>query len=836
MSDEFTEDMDAPEMRQLEWDGERIDFGEALRDRGIIYARKTITDRALPDVRDGLKPVHRRIIFAMFEMGLKPTAKPKKSSKIVGDTMGAYHPHGDTSIYGAMGLLAQDFKLTQPLIRGYGEWGSPDSNPAAPRYTEATLSAAGWTMATDLNEQIVRYVPTYDEENREPTVLPMPFPNLLVNGTSGMAYGMACDYPTHNMAEAIDAALLVADDENVSLKKILKKMPGPDFPGGGIVVNPENLPGIYEKGQGTVKLQAKFHVEGASSSQPKIVITELPYQSGYKKLVKEIKEANAKTKVFEELLPDSEALNNYSSDETGMHIEIACRRGADVNQLLQELLKLSTFQRTIKFNFNAIVEREGVIRPQHLSLMQILQEFVQFRRVVITRRLELERRDHLKRIHELDGVIAALDMIDEVIRIIRSSKNTDIAREKLMKAVKYKLDGARKSQFIDEDQARYILNIRLAKLTQLDQFELRAERDQRRARVVEINAILDDPVQLNTMIKSELAAMRDQFGRPRSTLLQTIDTSASLDEIAAASQRPAEDVTVFVTRAGSVLVQPHRGRRQSVNAPIKMTGSDQLVAVIDTMSDADLIAVTSSGDAHLLLISDAELQTTKGSGDALVNLRGEKIAGVYQEQPDQDFLVMVTRDGKLKRIHRETLAQVSPEGVPAYRVDDDDEIVAVLQHAAGSELMIATAQGQLLRTALDKLRPTKGGAAGGRDAIKLREGDTVIGAQIARGHGLLTVHATGMGKRVKLDEYPVKGVATGGVQSASCDKPTRQPAGLVTGVHILPAKGELQIITSRGAYHTLKLSALDPVARAVVSRPLIELAEGESIVRISTEG
>jgi DNA gyrase subunit A len=817
------------ELQMLEWSGERIDFAEALRDRGIIYARKTITDRALPDVRDGLKPVQRRIVYAMFEMNLHPNAKPKKSSKIVGDTMGAYHPHGDTSIYGAMARLAQSFQMTLPLVRGYGQWGNPDANPAAPRYTEATLSHAGWSVAQDLNSQIVRFVPTYDEENEEPSVLPLPFPNLIVNGTSGMAYGMACEYPPHNLSEAIDAALLVADDENVSLKKLMRKLPGPDFPGGGIIVNPENLPDIYETGNGTIKLQAKFYVDNPGSSHPKIVITELPYQSGFKKLVAQIKAANAKSGAFEDLAFDG--LDNFSDDANGMHIEIKCKRGGDVNQLLQDLMKLSTFQRTISFNFNAIVEHEGIIRPQHLNLVGLLREFVQFRREVVTKRLELERAKLLKRIHELNGVIAALDVIDEVIRIIRGSKNTEAAKTALMKAVKYRPEGERKARYIDELQAQYILALRLARLTQLDQFELREERDQKRARVAEIDVILASAELLNELIKSELKELRDQFAAPRRTLLQSIDTTASLEEIAAASQRPAEEVTAFVTRSGKVLLQPVKGRRQSQSAPIKVASGDEIVAALDTLSDADLIAITEQGDAHLVMLSDSE-PVSRGSGDDLIRIRAsDRVAGIYQETEGVDYLVMVTRLGKLKRIHRETLSQVNPDGVPAYRVDDGDEIVAVVPHGEGADLMIATAQGQLLRTPLDKLRPTKGGAAGGRDAIKLREGDHVIGALAAvAGSDILTVHEAGHGKRVAEREYPVKGIATGGVASASPDKPTRHPAGPVAYVAAVSSAKKLTVraVTAKGKI--VEFAVDEAVARAVVSRPLAGVEGSDRVV------
>jgi DNA gyrase subunit A len=817
---------DGGEFRPLAWAGEKVDFADALRDRGIIYARKTILDRALPDVRDGLKPVQRRILFAMFEMGLKPNRKPKKSAKIVGDVMGSYHPHGDSSIYEAMARMAQDFQLNVPLVRGYGEWGSPDDSAAAMRYTEASLSLAGWEAVRHVDPALVRYQENFDGQEQEPTVLPMPFPNILVNGNSGMAYGMTSSYPPHNLAEVMDAALLVADDENVSLKKVMRKLPGPDFPGGGVVTNPDDMHEIYATGRGTVWQQAKFHIENASSSQPKIVVTELPYQVGYGALVESIIKVMEKEAGFEDIADDG--VEDYSSDAGGMRIEITCRRGGDVGGLLRDLLKLKTFRRPIGCMFNAIVEHGGIVRPQRLTLLQILREFVTFRRQLRTRRLEMERDEHLLQVHRLDGIIAALDVIDEVIRIIRTSKDTPAAKATLMRKIKYKPHGKGRATLIDEQQAQWILDLRLARLTQLNQAELVAERTERLERLEVIERILATPAELNELVKDEMKAVRDEFGAARQTHMTAIDTAASLEEITAASQKPAEAVTAWISSSGRVLAQPHKGRRASSSAPIKASADSPIACVLEASSDSDLIVITDQGTALLASLIDTE-PARSGAGDEIVRTQGERVVGAWVDDandPAQAYVVMVTEQGKLKRIPREAIASVDRDGVPAYRVDDGDHIVAVVPHGDGQELMIATAAGQLLRTPLDKLRPTKGGAAGGRDAIKLRAGDRVVGALLAAAGALVSVHERGHAKQVAMSEYPAKGIATGGVASAMIDKPKNQPAGEVVAVFASNGKaGSLRVATAGGKLVEMGLEA--PVARAVISRPALMLSRGD---------
>lgn len=816
-------------LHMFEWSGETISFEDALFERAHKYAAKTIIDRALPDVRDGLLPVVRRFLFAMHELGLgRANVKPKKSAKIVGDTMGAYHPHGDKSIYDSLVRFAQDWQMSLPLVKGQGNFGSIDNDPAAAmRYTEAKLSEAGRTIVQDLNEHIIAYAPNYDGSTVEPTVLPMAFPNLLVNGMSvGIAYILTCAFPPHNLAEAIDAALLVADDPNVSLKRVMRKMPAPDFPGGGIIINPENLESIYETGRGTIIQQAQFHIEQVTASQQAVIVTEMPYQIGSGILAQAITKAWQEGKITEmSTLPEDQ------TDKTGMRVAVKCKRGGSIETLTAQLLKLPQMRKTITFNFTAIVDGY----PKTLSLIELLRHFINFRHEVVTKRLERELVERHARLLKVLAYIAASDVIDKVIKTIRGAENTETARKELVKFLRYTPHGKKKSVPISEDQAQAILDLRLSRLTKLNQFELREEAKQLATRIDEINAILKSKTGVMDIVKDELRQTKKQFAAPRQTVIHeggAVQMVNGRREIAIVSAE-AEDVTVYVARSGNALVQPVKGRRAGSGIPLQLRGSDELAGVVNTSTDKPVMLVSDTGTAYRVQLADVPLSSRSSTGQSLIALpKGDSMAGIFVENERDTHLLMITQHGQLKRIKiDEVLGNAHAGGVPAYGVPAGDRIVSVLPHADGDEVLIATAQGQVLRLDTSKnMRPVKTGSAGGVAGMKLKDGDEVVSACVVdpAAESLLTVHETGMGKRVKLDDYPVKGRATGGVHSSATDKPAKNPAGNIVMIACVPKKGDVQAITRRGSIVPLDYKRTPIVARAVIAKPAFDLGPGDA--------
>ena len=557
---------------QFRWDGEQVDYSDAMLDRGRAYGSYVITSRAIPDVRDGLKPVQRRIIVAMDDLGLRSDRKYSKSAKTVGTVIGNYHPHGDTAVYDAMVRMAQPWQSNLPLIDGQGNWGNLNNEApaAAQRYTESRLAAPASDFLSDLRPEVVDYEWNFDETGQMPSVLPVTFPNLLVNGSMGVAWAMACSIPPHNTAEVLSAALLVLDDPDVSTDKLLKVMPGPDLPGGGIVVNPDNLRAIYQTGRGTVLVQGRFE---QLPGQQTLRITELPYQVSAKSIVEQAVQGAKDGKITEIFTAE---LPKNLTDAAGVDVQVKCKRGGSIDKLTQELLQHTRLRDTLAFNLTVLVEGA----PQTLSLRAILQHFVNFRRQVVTRRLEHERDVLLKRLHLLLAERAAADVIDRVVQIIRTADDDDDSKRKLIAELRYVPHGQTAPVPIDDIQAQHIIDMALKKINALNQLKINEELGTKAARVDEITGILLAEGGVNDIVRSELKQTRKQFGQPRRTVIpnsEAVDamaanaTAASNGKLIAIAAAPAEDVWAYIASNGATLLSPQTGKPVA-SSPLRVAG------------------------------------------------------------------------------------------------------------------------------------------------------------------------------------------------------------------------------------------------------------------------
>jgi DNA gyrase subunit A len=809
------------------WDGEQVDYSDALFARGRSYGSYVNTSRALPDARDGLKPVQRRIIVAMDDLGIRSDRKYSKSARTVGHVIGTYHPHGDTAVYDAMVRMAQPWQSNLPLIDGQGNWGNLNNEApaAAQRYTECRLSPAASEFLTDLRPEIISYEANFDETRQMPTVLPVTFPNLLVNGSMGVGWAMACSVPPHNTAEVVNAALLVLDDPDVPIEKLLKVLPGPDLPGGGIVVNPQNLQSIYETGRGTVMVQGRIE---QLPGQQVLKISELPYQVSAKSIVEQAVEGAKNGKITE--IYTAELPKNLT-DANGIDVQVKCKRGGSIQRLTHELVEHTKLRDTLAFNFTVLVDNV----PQTLSLHQILKCFVDFRAEVVTKRLEYEREILRRRLHLLLAEQAAAKVIDRVVAIIRGAKDDDDSRAKLMAQLRYVPHGAARPVPIDEVQAQHILEMALKRINALNRFRIDEEIQQKGARIDEITAVLGSADGVTSIVREELKDVRKRFGRPRRTVIsagatteagEVIITNGKPKTVVLASA-PAQDTWAYVTTDGSALVSPRSGKASS-SVPIRLAGSASLVAVIATRSDQRLLLFSELGQAARVNLSDQPVSRT-GPGKPVLSLPGpDRIAAAFSGD-DAPYYLLVSAGGQVKRIPAKTVASANTGGIICCRVPDGDRIVAVVPHEEEDNILVAKAGGQVLRIETGtRLRSVPTGAAGMVAGVKLEPGDRVVCAVRAEGTSLLSVHASGMALAVPITEYPVKGRATAGVQSALTDRPAKCPAGDLALVACQSPTGELWVFTDRGGLYQVREQDNPLVRRATNSRAFLPLGPGEA--------
>ena len=776
----------------------------------IEYAMSVIVGRALPDVRDGLKPVHRRILYSMYESGLTSDKPFKKSATCVGDVLGKYHPHGDASVYDAMVRLAQNFSMRYMLVDGHGNFGDVDGNPpAAYRYTEARMSKIANEMLRDIDKETVDWDPNFDESLEEPRVLPARFPNLLVNGSSGIAVGMATNIPPHNLKEVINAAICVLDDPECTLADLMEHVKGPDFPTRGIIMGRSGIRAAYATGRGKVVLRARTEFEEFGKDRTRIIVTELPYQVNRTMLIK-----NMADQVKDKRLEGISDIRN-ESDRNGMRIVIELKKDANPQVVLNTLFKQTALQTNFSIIMLALVDDQK--QPRILSLRQILDEYLAHQKEVIIRRTRFDLKKAQERAHLLEGLLIAQDNIDEVIRIIRSAY--DDAKEKLMERFG-----------LDEIQAQAILDMRLKALQGLDREKLQAEYDELQERIAYFNRLLEDEGLQKQVLKEELAAIRDKYGDDRVTEIQEI-----ADEIDVEDLIEEEQCVFTLTEAGYI-------KRTPVSEYTAQSKGGMGKKGITTREEdwvTDLF--TASTHDHILFFTDkGRVFRKKGyqipesgkaaKGTNLINIlqieQGERVQAMlhYREaNEEQVCLFMVTKNGTVKRLPVVTLKNLKNVGIRALTLEEGDQLIRVLETNDESEVLIATADGQAIRFPVSTVRPMGREAVGVR-GILLKGEDAVVGAGvIAEGTQVLSVTEKGYGKSTPVEEYRITGRGGVGIRNYAVTDKT----GPVIGVRIVDQSEDLLLVTQSGILIRTPVEAIRSAGRAT---------QGVIVMRFKEEG
>ena len=789
----------------------------------IEYAMSVIVGRALPDVRDGLKPVHRRILYTMYESGLTSDKPFKKSATCVGDVLGKYHPHGDASVYDAMVRLAQNFSMRYMLVDGHGNFGSVDGDPpAAYRYTEARLSKLSNEMLRDIEKDTVNWDPNFDESRKEPRVLPSRFPNLLVNGSSGIAVGMATNIPPHNLTEVINACICVLDDPEATLPDMMEHLSGPDFPTGGIIMGRSGIRAAYATGRGKIVIRARTEFEEFGKDRTRIIVTELPYQVNKRQLIKKIAE-----QVKDKRLDGISDLRD-ETDRNGMRMVIELKKDANPQVVLNNLFKQTELQSTFGIILLALVDDQK--QPRILSLRMILDEYLNFQMEVLTRRTQYELKKARERVHLLEGLLIAQDNIDEVIRIIRSAY--DDAKEKLCERFG-----------LDDVQAQAILDMRLKALQGLDREKLQGEYDELQERIHYYLELLAEPEKLKAVLREELIAIRDKFGDSRKTEIQDVEDEIDIEDLI------EEETCAFtISNQGYVKRMPvdtyrtqGRGGR-GVNA--QNLKEEDFVKSLNVASTHDhILFFTDKGRVHHRKGFQIPEAGRTARGTAMVNilplLPEESVTAmvITREFHEHEYLMMVTRKGTVKRIPFIALSTNRKTGIRAITLDEDDQLVNVMRTEGDDHILIATAQGMAICFHEDDVRPMGRDAAGVR-GISLGEGDYVVGAEKAEaGKTLLTVTENGYGKRTELSEYLRTGADGEKTAQSRGGKGLKNynitpKTGLVAGCRVVSDSDDVMLIENGGVIIRVPASQINIYKRDVQGVIVMRIEEGNSLVAI----
>src|SRR4051795_8155998 len=800
-----------------------VSIEDEMKRSYMDYAMSVIIGRALPDVRDGLKPAHRRVLYAMRAMGLSSGRPYRKCAKIVGEVIGNFHPHGDAPAYDTLVRLAQDFNMRYLLVDGQGNFGSVDGDPpAAYRYTEARLEKLAEEMMGDLDKETVDFVPNYDETTEEPTVLPTTFPNLLVNGSAGIAVGMATNIPPHNMREVIDGVIGVIEQRGQSrdarLKAVLRAVPGPDFPTGGVIVGRQGIFPAYTTGRGAITVRARATTEESKKGdRVSLVITEIPYQVNKKRLIENIAEL-----VREKTIEGISDLRD-ESDRDGMRIVIELRRGEVPDVVLNNLYKHTQLQTT----FGIIMLAIAGGRPKVLSLLEVIENFIEFRREVVRRRTEFELRKAEARAHILEGLKIALDHLDEVIRLIRGSKSPAEAREGLQTQFK-----------LSQLQAQAILDMQLQRLTGLERQKILDELLELMRTIERLRAILSSEELLIQLVISELKAVRDKFGDERRTEIIEDSGELRIEDLIA-----DEDMAITVTNTGYIkrtAITTYRAQRRGGKGRIGMrTREEDYVSHLFVASThAYIMIFTDRGRAYWLKVHEIPDVGPGGKGKAIVNLvqfeSDEKMAAVlavreFPEQDDQQYVVMGTRKGTVKKTDLTAFSNPRPSGIIAMGIEEGDAVIAVELSDGKEQIFIGTHDGMAIRFDETDVRPM-GRTAYGVRGITLREGDYVVGMEVIKAGGtILTVTKHGYGKRTEVTEYRMTG--RGGLGVINID--TSERNGKVVGTAYVHGDDELMLISQQGKILRMKAGDIRTIGRATQGVRLIEMEEGDNVVSVA---
>lgn len=801
---------------------QEVDMQKTMKDYYIDYAMSVIASRALPDVRDGLKPVQRRILYSMVELNNGPDKPHRKCARIVGDTMGKYHPHGDSSIYEALVKLAQDFNTRYPLVDGHGNFGSVDGDGAAAmRYTEARLSKISMEMTADLNKDTVDFIPNFDETEKEPTVLPSRYPNLLVNGTSGIAVGMATNIPPHNLREVIGAVVKIIDnkineDRETTLEEILEIVKGPDFPTGGTIIGKTAIEEAYRTGRAKIRVRAVTNIEPMPNGKNRIVVTELPYMVNKARLIENIADLVRDKRV--------EGITDLrdESDREGMRIAIELRRDVNPNIILNQLYKHTQLQDTFGVIMLALVDNQ----PKVLNLYEMLKYYLMHQEDVVTRRTKYDLNKAEERAHILEGLIIALDNIDRVISIIRGSSTVQAAKESLMKEFN-----------LTDAQSQAIVDMRLRALTGLERSKIEAELADLQKKIEEYRAILDDKNKLLTVIKTEISLIADKYGDERRTSIGYDEYDLSMEDLI-----PDEACVIARTNMGYVkrmtpdnFKSQHRGGKGIKG--MQTLEEDYIKDLFMTTSHHVLTFFTNTGRAYKLKAYEIPEAGRTSRGTAIINLLqlapGETITAVVpvkvEDISDNDYLFMATKNGIVKKTPCREFANIRKNGIQAMTLRDDDELIEVKLTDDTTEVMMVTKLGMCIRFKATDVRPT-GRSAMGVIGMNLMDTDEVVGVQLnTQGDTMLIVSENGMGKKTDISEYAVQHRGGKGVK---CYKITEK-TGNVIGAKAVDDTREVMLITTEGIIIRLACRDISTLGRITSGVKLINLDDNVKVATVS---
>ncbi|HLE70119.1 MAG TPA: DNA gyrase subunit A [Vicinamibacteria bacterium] len=796
-----------------------VNIEDEMKRSYMDYAMSVIIGRALPDVRDGLKPVHRRVLYAMYREGLLSTRAYSKCAGIVGEVLKKYHPHGDAAVYDTLVRMAQDFNLRMPLIDGQGNFGSVDGDPpAAYRYTEARLTALAESMMRDIDKDTVDFVPNFDGNTLEPTVLPSVFPNLLVNGATGIAVGMATNIPPHNLREVIDGILHVLETKGRTdaelVDALLGIVRGPDFPTAAFVHGGRGIEQAYRTGRGSIQLRARATIEETGKDRESIVVTEIPYQVNKAKLVEKIGELWHDKKI--------EGISDLrdESDRTGMRIVIDLKRGEVAQVVLNNLYKHTALQTSFGIIMLAIVDN----RPKVLSLLEMMRLFIDFRRDIVRRRTAFELKKAVERAHILEGFVIALDHLDEVIQLIRSSASPAAAREALMASYE-----------LSEIQAQAILDLQLQRLTAMERDKIVQEHREIRLRIEELKAILASEERIDQIVREELEEVKEKYGDNRRT-----EIIAKTQEISIEDMIAEEDMVITVSHSGYIKRSPvtvYRKQKRGGKGRIGMTTREEdfVDRLFIASTHSYILIFTDRGKVHWLKVHEIPNVGTAGKGKAIVNLvamsSSEKLAAVcaVKEFPEDRYVLMATRNGVVKKTPLSAYGNPMSRGIIAIVIDDDDELIAASITEPGSEAVLATRDGKAIHFTETDARPM-GRTARGVNGIRLKKGDSVVSMAVVEPDGtLLTVTDRGYGKRSRIEDYRLQTRGGQGVINVR----TTERNGRVVAVPFVRDDDELMVITAQGMIMRLRVKDFAVHGRATQGVRLIELGEGDHVVAVA---
>ena len=794
-----------------------VKIEETLAKSYLEYSMSVIVGRALPDVRDGLKPVHRRILYAMYKMGITSSTPYKKSARIVGDVIGKYHPHGDSAVYEALVRMAQDFSMRMPLIDGQGNFGSIDGdNAAAMRYTEARLTKIAEELLRDIDKDTVDFVPNYDGTEREPVVLPARFPNLLVNGSSGIAVGMATNIPPHNLSELIDALVFMIENKEYSLEDILQFIKGPDFPTGGIIFGRSGIIEAYKSGRGSIKIRAKHHIEHRGNREI-IVIDELPYQVNKAKLIEKISDL-VKDKVLDGI---SEVRDE--SDREGIRVVIELKKDAMSEIILNNLYKHTQMQVSFGINMLAILDKE----PKLFNLMEILETFIKFRKTVVIRRTIYELEEAKRRAHILEGLLIALANIDEVVELIKKSDTTKEAREKLMD--KFNLS---------EVQAQAILDMKLSRLTSLEIEKLQKEYDELMEKIAYLNSILKEESVLNNVIKEELLEIKRKY--PTNRLTEIVD---DYDDIDIEDLIPNEDMVVTITHRGYVKRVPlktyeRQNRGGKGKKALSVYEDDFIEDFYIAKAHDTLMIITNKGQLHWLKVYKIPEGSRTSKGKAIVNLinldKDEKIQTIIKTSDfdESKSLAFFTKQGIVKRTNLSEFKNIRSTGVRAITIDEGDELVtAKIVKPEDKYLFIVTKKGMALRFPVDTVREMGRSARGVKGITFKIDGDEVVGALSLKDDSqeILTVSEKGFGKRTEASAYRLTNRGGKGVIAMKLTSKT----GDLVGVVATEKEHDLMLLTSKGKMIRVSIDSISKTGKNTQGVRIVKLDEDDKVVSVA---